>query len=90
MEKNSKYILVILEERNGEYEYVHKFVTEIKDKRKRTAKKVAEDYAKNSYDISKRIKAEDGYYFNRGEVFVRLYSWHFLNEEEYNIFRKYI
>ncbi len=90
MKTNSKYIFITLEERNGEYEYIHKFITEIKDKRKATANKVAEDYARNFYDITRRIKADDGYYFYGGEVFVRLYSWDFLSEEEYKVFRKYM
>lgn len=76
-----------LMERNGDYEYIHKNIAEIKDE-EMTAIEVVENYAKTFY-MSNPEKCDNGYYFFGGEVFVGVNSWAFISEEEYNILKKY-
>jgi hypothetical protein len=90
MKTNSNYILITLEEINGDYEYSHKSVAEIKDRRTSSANRIAENYAKSFYFTSKANEENGGYYFHGGEVFVRVYSWSFISKDVYNILRKYL
>lgn len=83
------YMILILEERNGEYEYCHKSVHELSDSRKTTMKKHSEKYLKGFYS-GKAEKGDDGYYFYGGEVYVRI-SWHgIISNEEYNVLSRYL
>lgn len=88
MEKKSKYILLNLEERNGEYEYVHKSVHEIADASQSAIQRFAERFAKTFYGRASEYK--EGYLFFGGEVFVENFSWKMVSEEEYTILKKYL
>ena len=77
---NTKYIFLTLEERNGEYEYLHHSVHQLPDSKTMTAKKLVKDYLKGFYG-GKAEKKNDGYYFFSGEVFVKEYSWRFISEK---------
>lgn len=89
MEKKSKYMFLVLKERNGEYEYYHKNLHELPNARKTTMKKYAEDYIKGFYG-GPATKEDEGYYFHGGEVFVKIYSYQIISEAEYNVLRKYL
>ncbi len=89
MKKNRKFLLLCLEERNGEYEYLHRSVHKLPDSRITTVKRFVKKYAKEFYG-GKTESADGGYYFHNGELFVKVNSWQFINEEAYNILRNYI
>lgn len=89
MKNNNKFLLLCLEERNGEYEYLHRSVHELPDNRSATANRFARNYVKEFYGEKSNHK-DGGYYFNNGEVFVGVNSWQFINEEDYNILSKYL
>lgn len=89
MVNNNKYILLRLEERNGEYEYIHRSVHRLSDGRKATADRFAKNYAKDFYGV-KSDPQDGGYYFNGGEVFVEVNSWDFISEEDFNLLNKYL
>ncbi len=89
MFKNSKYIIVTLEERNGEYEYTHKSVHELVDERKVTANRYIRNWAKTFYGENTET-GDGGYYFNDGEVFVKVYSWDYIGKEDYDILARYL
>ena len=89
MENNSKFLILYLDERNGDYEYLHRSVHALSDSRITTANQFAKQYAKEFYG-GDAISEDGGFSFNRGEVFVRVSSWKFINEEDYNILRKYL
>ena len=90
MEKKSRYMYLVLHERNGEYEYYHRSVHELTDSRKTTMKKLAEDYLREFYWTSKATKADGGYYFHGGEVYVQISTYQMINETEYDVLRKYL
>ena len=52
-------------------------------------KKFTENYVKEFY-VGNAEKEDGGYYFHGGEVFVKVYSWSFISENEYNILKKYL
>ena len=89
MRKTERYIILLLSERNREYEYYHRSVHEIPDGRKATVNKIAEQYARDFYGRL-TAKEDNGYYFHGGEVFVRVKSWQYLSESEYNILRQFL
>ena len=89
MRRNTKYIYLLLKERNGEYEYSHPSVHELSDTKKITAEKFTKKYLREFYAGSSK-HADEGYYFYDGEVFVKLYTWNFVSAEEYNILREYL
>lgn len=89
MRKNSKYIMLNLRERNGEYEYTHKSVHSLKDGRKLTAERFAKNYAKEFYGGNADYD-DGGYFFNDGEVYVRINSWKFISEEHFNVLINYL
>jgi hypothetical protein len=89
MEEKTKYIFIELKERNGEYEYRHKIIHELLDNKLKTAKLFVKNYLKEFYG-GKPMKEDDGYYFHGGEVFVRIYTWNFISQEEYNTLRKFL
>lgn len=88
MEK-SKYILVVLRERNGEYEYTHRSVHELSDSKATTAKRFVREYLKTFYG-GKAEKYDDGYLFHGGEVYVRESTWNFISKEHYDILNRYL
>ena len=49
MNNNTKYIFVILKERNGEYEYLHRSVNQLPDDKTTTAKQFVKNYLKGFY-----------------------------------------
>lgn len=81
--------MLCLEERNGEYEYLHRSVHILPDSRSTTANRFARNYAKEFYG-DKSKPDNGGYYFHGGEVFVGVNSWQFINEKDYNTLRKYL
>lgn len=89
MKNNRKFLLLCLEERNGEYEYSHRSVHTLPNSRITTANRLVKNYAKGFYG-GKAESEDGGYYFHGGEVFVRISFWQFINEEHYNILRKYL
>lgn len=89
MNNNTKYIFVTLEERNGEYEYLHRNVHQLPDSKTMTAKKFVKDYLKGFYE-GKAEKKDGGYYFFGGEVFVQECSWRFISEETFNVLKQYL
>ena len=89
MKNNSKFLLVCLEERNGEYEYSHRSVHELPNTLSATAVRVAKKHAKEFYG-SKPEPYNDGYFFNDGEVFVSVESWQFISKRDFGTLRKYL
>jgi len=89
MKKKPKYMLLILKERNSEYEYYHRSVHQLPDAQLSTMKKCAERWLKGFY-AGRAIKEDGGYYFHGGEVFVRIYLYQFIDEGEYNVLRQYL
>ncbi len=81
--------MLCLEEKNGEYEYLHRSVHILPDGRIATANRFAKNYAKEFYG-GKAESEDGGYSFHGGEIFVRVNFWQFINEEDYNILRKYL
>ncbi|MDP3948593.1 MAG: hypothetical protein Q8Q17_01440 [bacterium] len=89
MKNNAKHIFVILKERNGEYEYLHRSVHQLPKGKTMTAKRFVKDYLKGFY--GGKAEAEDeGYYFFGGEVFVEVSSWVFIGEENFDILKQYL
>lgn len=88
MKNNSKYIYLCLKERNGEYEYSHKSVHELPDNRLATAKRFANNWLMQFYGGKPEFE-DGGYYFHGGEVYVEIESWQFINQEEFQIVKKY-
>ncbi len=87
--KEPAYMILILEERNGEYEYYHRSVHELPDARETSMRKFAEDYLKGFYG-GKSEKEDEGYYFHGGEVYVRISSYGIISREEYNVLSRYL
>ncbi len=88
MEEKSKYMILVLKERNGEYEYYHRSIHEMPDTRTITMKRFAEKYLKEFYR-GNTWKEDDGYYFHDGEVFVRIYTYQKISFEDYNVLNKF-
>lgn len=89
MKNNSKFILLRLEERNGEYEYSHRSVHILSNSLITTANRFAEKYAKKFYG-GKAESKDGGYYFYGGEIFVMVNSWQFISEEDFNTLTQYL
>lgn len=89
MNNNTNYIFIILEERNGEYEYLHRSVHQLPNSKTIIAKQFVKDYLKGFYGGTAEA-ANEGYYFFGGEVFVKASSWFFINEESFNVLKKYL
>lgn len=89
MKNNSNYLLLQLEEKNGEYEYRHHSVHKLDDNKKSSAEKFAKKYLREFYG-NKADKEGDGYYYHNGEVFVRLSNWKLISEDEYNVLKNYL
>ena len=89
MGKKSKHMVLVLEERNGEYEYYHRSVHELPDERTTTMKECAEKYLKGFYG-GPTEKEENGYYFHGGQIYVRISSCQIISPEEYNVLNQYL
>jgi len=89
MEKKSKFMLLVLEEINGEYEYHHRSVHELPNARKMTTRKVTEDYLKSFYGGEAK-KENGGYYFHNGEVYVKINSYRMISKIEYDVLNRYL
>lgn len=89
MKNNSKFLLVCLEERNGEYEYLHRSVHELPNSLSATATRFAKKYAKTFYG-SKHEAYDGGYLFNDGEVLVNVESWRFVSKRDFDTLSKYL
>ena len=89
MKNNSKFLLLRLEERNGEYEYLHRSVHILPNSWITTANHFVENYAKKFYG-GKAESKDGGYYFYGGEVFVRVNLWQFISEEHFNTLTQYL
>ena len=85
---NTKYIFLCLKERNGEYEYFHRTIHELPDNKKVTANRFVKNYPKDFYGGDTKTR-DGGYYFFGGEVFVELYFWRFISEDDYNLLKLY-
>ena len=82
-----KYFFVVYKERNGEYEYYYKAgrkIAEYED-----IHEVMDEYLSNFYGV-KAEKEDGGYYFNGGEVHVRLAYTQEIPEEDYNTLIRYL
>ena len=86
---NNKYLFLIIEEVNGEYEYLNKSVHILRNNNVSTANKFTKSYIKNFYEGKAEFK-NDGYYFHSGETFVKVFSWKFITEEHYKILSQYL
>lgn len=89
MENNKKYLLLRLEERNGEYEYIHRSVHILPDSKTETVNRIVDNYTKNLYG-GNADPEDKGFYFQGGEVFVKVDSWEFISEEEFGVLKKYL
>lgn len=89
MIRNSNYIFITLEEVNGEYEYLHRSVHQINDSKIKTADRFTKEYAKSYYDD--KVEVDDhNYLFWNDEVCIKKISWEFIDENEFNVLRKYL
>jgi len=85
----SKFLLLYLEERSGEYEYTHRSVHILPNNLDKTAEHFTKDYARKFYG-SKPEPGDGGYYFNGGELFVRIRAWQFISKRDFDSLSKYI
>ena len=82
-----KYIVLNLKIQNGEYEYSSKTIHEIPEEV--NIDEFTEEYASEFY--SKFSHEDSGtYYFNGGEVAVRVRGYSVITKQEYKILLKYI
>lgn len=89
MKTKTKYIFISIKIRNGEYEYTSISVHEISSRK--STEKFGKDYVKNFYG-SKPFKFspdEDWFYFNGGEVAVKLNTVEEIKKEEYDVLDKF-
>ena len=89
MGKDPKYLLIVLKERNGEYEYYHKSVHEIYSEKNTTPRNFAINYIKGFYGGDAK-KGDGGYYFYGGEIHVEIYSYQKISKEEYSVLSRYL
>lgn len=87
--KKTKFIFATLQERNGEYEYSHKIVREVPASVKEIDSWVNKNIASKFYG-SKPEKDAGGFYFNFGEIFVRLQTAQEISEEEFKVLNRFI
>jgi hypothetical protein len=89
MGHNTKYIFLALEERNGEFEYMHRSVHQLLDSKTIIAEKFVKNWLKGFYS-GKAEKEGEGYYFFGGELFVKVYSWCFISKRVYDVLGQYL
>lgn len=58
MKNKSKFLLLNLEERNGEYEYTHRSVHVLPNSTRVTAMRIAKNYAKEFYGSKPELERE--------------------------------
>lgn len=89
--KKKKFILIELEERNGEHEYRQHLLRVIGSKVK-NIDKIADNEAKSFYPYATaKPKFEDGGYYHCGmTIHVKVVSVCEIKEAEYNVLNKYI
>lgn len=86
---NTRYIFLLLEERNGEYEHTHRSTLMLPDEQTKTAERFVKKYAKEFY--GGKAEAEDGgYFFHNGEVFVRIRGWEFISEDHFQTLSQHL
>ncbi len=85
--KKTKFIILHLEIRNGEYEYNSKTVHEIGNRKNADA--FGRNYAKEFYSNFSYADG-DTFYFNGGEVAVTSQSANEITKAEYDILNKYL
>lgn len=83
----NKYVVYILKERNGEYEYIHRLTSQVTGTESDIIKH-GEHLAETFYENLSWVD-DDLYYFNGGEVAVRYYSHRIITKEEFD-FLNYI
>jgi|SRR3989344_5137042 len=88
-QNTSKFLLLYLEERNGEYEYTHRSVHILPNNLNKAAVRIAEDYVSTFYGGGSEPR-DGGYYFYNGEVFVRIRLWKFISKRDFNSLSKYL
>ena len=82
-----KFYVIVLKEKNGEYEYRHTFVSQLNSKK--SAEKHADNIAKHFYN-DKAIE-ESGYYlFHSDGIAVRVEDVTEIPETEFFILKKYV
>lgn len=84
---NSRYAYIQLKEINGERQYDHRMVRVLP--KGVTPEGYAETVAKTFYH-GKPDKDDDYYYFQAGEVAVKVKTVSLISEEEYDIMSKYM
>jgi hypothetical protein len=82
-----KYVFLRLKVQNGEYEYSNDSVHQLPEELK--PEEFADLYASEFY-AGKSEKVDDYYYFNGGEVAVKVREITEITEKEYGILNKYI
>ena len=89
MKNDTKFIFIVLKERNGEYEYLHRSVHELSNSKRATAEQCVQSYLKGFYGGDAEA-GDGGYYFFNGEIFVEESSWSFINEEVFHVLKQYL
>ncbi|MCR4284926.1 MAG: hypothetical protein NUV97_02680 [archaeon] len=83
-----KYFLGELQERNGEYEYVHKFTFITNGS---TPNEILEEKAKTWYDTPDNEEmGDDGWYFNGHSVFVEAGHYKEISSDTYNLIKDFL
>jgi hypothetical protein len=89
MGSNNTFLLLIIKERNGEFEYLHRSVHVLKDNNHTIINSFVNDYIKTFYGGKSESK-DEGYFFFNESVFVTEYSRKIISEEHYNILSQYL
>jgi hypothetical protein len=90
-----RFLLVDIEERNGEQEYRQHMLLEIPSDSKQSNDEIAEEIAQNWYegcrdeDNEEQEKEDGGYYFSGGALFAEVTGVRELPEADYLILSKY-
>jgi len=83
-----KYFILHIFERNGNYEYTHKMLTQMPDNSEQTPEEFLDETARTFYEDSKE---KDGdYWWHFGELVTRGDKITEVTKKEYNILQKYM
>jgi len=93
--KKTKFVLLNIQIKNGEYEYNSKSIHEISARK--SLEKFGQDYAKDfygsstkPYQMNDKIDKNDWWYFNGGEVAVRIGNSYEITKEQYEVLKDHI
>ena len=85
-------LVVIIEERNGEYEYTQRHLVQTPStvKTEKQIEKFCERIAKTWYGDKPDWSDDNTHYFNGGEVAARYSNHHVLTDEEFEVMNKFL